>query len=340
MSGASKITADVLALDGDALDRLMPMHIWFGPDGRVIRVGPTLRKLHGGAEPVGQRLLDLVKLRRMGPETGGILALAGRRLNLVIRSLPDLPMRGQCVALPDGAGGLLDISLGLSFAEAVELRGLTMSDFSPCDHTVDLLYLREANLSVAAESARVTDRLRAAERAATERASTDELTGLANRRTLSAALDNLLAVGDETFAIMQLDLDHFKSINDEHGHHAGDAVLQRVAQVLKAEVRGRDVAARIGGDEFVLLIRGDDDEEKLNAVADRIITRLQQPLEIDGTEFRIGTSIGTTRSSLYGRPDTDQMLRDADEALYASKRQGRGRNCFYTPPGFNARSLP
>ena len=185
----------------------------------------------------------------------------------MVRSLPELSLRGQCIRLPNDAGGLLDISLGLSFAEAVELRGFTMSDFSPCDHTVDLLYLREANLSVAAESRRVTDRLIAAERAATARASTDELTGLANRRTLSAALDNLLSLDEQSFAIMQLDLDHFKEINDEYGHHAGDEVLRRVAQVLKGVVRGNDVAARIGGDEFVLLIRDGDNEDALDAVA-------------------------------------------------------------------------
>ena len=342
MTDQTKIDADVLGLDGHALDTLLPMHVTFSGDGRVRRVGPTFRKLFGEAEPVGRPLFEVIKLRRLDDVASSdtILALAGQRLSLIISSLPDLPMRGQCVPFGDGDGGLLDISLGLSFAEAVELRGLTMSDFSPCDHTVDLLYLREANLAVSAESTRVTDRLVSAERAANFRASTDELTGLANRRTLSAVLDRLVTVSDFPFAIMQLDLDNFKEINDQHGHHAGDIVLCQVGKVLNGVVRKRDVAARMGGDEFVLLIRDDDSETALNGIANRIIQRLREPIEIDGKKFSISTSIGTTRSSLYAQPDADQMLRDADEALYASKRQGRGRNCFYSPPGADARTLP
>lgn len=341
MNDQSGPAADIIQFDGSALDVLMPMHVVFGVDGVVRRTGPTFRKLFGTAEPVGQSLFDLIKFRRLGIKASvdALLSLRGHRLGLIITSMPELPMRGQCSALPDGDGGLLNLSLGLSFAEAVEFRGLTMSDFSPCDQTIDLLYLREAILAVSAESRSVTDRLVAAERKATTKASTDELTGLANRRALSAELQQLLERDDLPFSVMQLDLDHFKEINDQHGHHAGDAVLCRVATVLKSVIRGRDIAARIGGDEFVLLIKGSDDVKNLEMIANRIIARLNEPFEIDGTDFTISTSIGTTRSSFYARPDTDRMLRDADEALYASKRQGRGRNCFYEPPGIQTRTM-
>lgn len=342
MNTQSTPTPELIALDGRALDHLMPMHLWFEPDGVVRRAGPTFRKLLGAIDPVGRSLFDLVQFRRVdgAKSAKAVLSRAGQRLSLVVTSLPDLPMRGHCVALPEGAGGLLDLSLGFSFPEAVELRKLTMSDFAPSDHTIDLLFLREAILSVAAESRRVTDRLVAAERSASTQASTDELTGLANRRALAAELDRLVDEAEGNFALMQLDLDHFKEINDTHGHHAGDEVLKRVAQVLKGVVRGRDMGARIGGDEFVLLIHGNDDVAVLDGVAERIIARLKEPIEIDGVAFSIGTSVGTTRSSLYAVPDADRMLRDADEALYASKRQGRGRNCYFQPPGLEKRAIP
>lgn len=341
MNDQVTITGDVIGFDQDALDTLLPMNVCFDLDGRIVHAGPTFQKLIDAENPIGMPLAAFVNLRRNGvaPSTQGLLAQAGRRLALILTSMPHLPMRGHCVALPGGAGGMLNMSFGLSFAEVVEARDLTMSDFSPCDHTLDLLYLREANLSVAAESRRITNRLLAAERAAQVDAATDELTGLANRRAFAQAFEEIASQDDGAFAIMQLDLDHFKEINDAHGHHAGDQILCRVADVLKSVVRSRDLAARIGGDEFVLLIRGHDDETLLNGIAGRVIASLNDPMLIDGVEFTLSTSIGTTRSSLYARPEADRMLRDADEALYASKRQGRGRNCFYEPPGMSGRML-
>lgn len=342
MTDQQVVSAAIAGISGEMLDMLMPMHVWFGPDGRVIRTGPTFTKLYGSDKLAGENVMDLFAIRRTGTQNSmaTLLAMAGQRLSLSLTSLPDLPMRAQCVAMPENSGGILNLSLGLSFAEAVDVRGLTLHDFSPCDHTVDLLYLREAIAAVAKESRRLTDRLLAAERAAALRAATDELTGLANRRALAAHLDQLLWDSTKNFGLMQIDLDHFKEVNDTYGHHAGDAILRRVSSVLKSAIRDGDVAARTGGDEFVLVIRGTDDPETLDYVAQRVLRQLKSPVEFDGHEFEIGASIGTTRSSLYARPDADQMLRDADEALYASKRQGRGRNCFFEPPAPEGTILP
>jgi len=332
----------MVVLDTNFLDQAMPLHLRFDSDSRIVHIGPTLAKFFPDRDFLGCPIDELVRLRQIGADgaAAALLAHAGQRLSLVLTSLPDFPMRGQCLPLPGGTGGILNISLGLSFAEAVEAYSLTMSDFSPCDQTVDLLYLREAILAVAAESKRLTDRLVASEQQATMRALTDELTGLANRRAFGMQLERLVSANELPFSIMQLDLDHFKEINDEHGHHAGDEVLRRVAHVLRRAIRDRDVAARMGGDEFVLLIRETDDPNQLDGIASRILRALREPLEVDGVSLSIGSSIGTTRSSLYAQPDVDQMLRDADEALYASKRQGRGRNCYYLPPGFEDRALP
>ena len=139
---------------------------------------------------------------------------------------------------------------------------------------------------------------------------------------------------------MQIDLDFFKEINDTHGHHAGDAVLRRVGDILRGVTRADDVAARSGGDEFVLVLRGSEDPVTLDQVAQRIFREMKVPITVDGIELTIHASIGTTRSSFYARPQADQMLRDADEALYASKRFGRGRNCFFKPQGMDEKKLP
>ncbi|MEM1273370.1 MAG: GGDEF domain-containing protein [Pseudomonadota bacterium] len=333
---------DMVALPGAALDALMPMHIRFDQNGRVLRVGPTLKKLHGAVQNDSDTVLDYVVLRRPsgGDTVGGLLALEGQRLSLHLRSRPGLALRGQCLALPNGGGGILNISLGLSFAEAVEECGLTLSDFSHCDQTVDLLYLSEAVRSVSEASRNLTDRLVASETAARARAASDELTGLANRRALTAFLDRLSQRFDQPFGIIQIDLDHFKEINDEMGHAAGDAVLQHVAKILLAAVRDEDMAVRMGGDEFALVIRGTDEPAMLHAIAERILSDVKLPLEIEGQFVEIGASIGSTRSSFYAKPDPSQMLRDADEALYASKRSGRGQHCIFRMPGPDDRIIP
>ena len=124
----------------------MPIHLVFGPDGRVSRCGPTLAKLIGEEKINGRAVHEMVTLRGASASemVEAMLASGGRKLVLALKSMPDLLMRGVCVPLPGGVGGLLQLSLGQSFAEAVERRALTLSDFSPCDQTVDLLYLREA----------------------------------------------------------------------------------------------------------------------------------------------------------------------------------------------------
>lgn len=332
-----------LHLTPEALDQLLPIHVMFGADGVIQRWGPTFEKLVGHPLRAGLEIDAVLKLRGVAAARKiypSLMASGGRKLTLSLKALPDLPMRGICVPQPDGLGGVLHVSLGQSFAEAVQRRSLVLSDFSPCDQTVDLLYLREATEAVAAESQRLTDRLVASERAANMRAATDELTGLGNRRALTIHLDHLTRLKSVSFAVMQLDIDHFKEINDLHGHHAGDAILGRMGQVLAGIVRRDDFAARTGGDEFVLVLRGADDPVTLDQVAQRIFKGLQEPFPYGGAEIKFSTSIGTTQSTLYAQPDGEQMLRDADEALYASKKYGRGRNCFFQPQGMDTRPMP
>lgn len=164
-------------------------------------------------------------------------------------------------------------------------------------------------------------RLDAAERAtqAEEDAATDRLTGLLNRRGLS------LLDGDpieSTVTAFFIDLDRFKAINDQHGHHVGDAVLRLVADRLTAVTRPSDVVVRLGGDEFVVLAYGLDEASSRN-FQDRLGSSLAAPLRIDDFgELRVEASIGRTRSAA-AQVNLDDLLRDSDRAMYASKSTKR-----------------
>jgi diguanylate cyclase (GGDEF)-like protein len=112
-------------------------------------------------------------------------------------------------------------------------------------------------------------------------------------------------------------------VNDTLGHAAGDTVLAEVARVLTAMVRDNDLAARVGGDEFVVLFDGLTDAAQLAEIGRRIITRLERPIRFRKRTCRISGSIGITTTENYPTPDADRMLSDADTALYASKHAGR-----------------
>lgn len=333
MSASGGISGRVIGLSGRALDLVMPMHLWVGPAGKIVRAGPTLRKLAATGTQTGSDLFDVIDMRspRVLSTLPALLSLQGQQLTLVLKVRAHLPLRGVVVSLPAGGGALLNLSLGVSFADAVRECNLTLNDFSPCDQTVDLLYLREAIAATAQESRSLTGRLLQARQQAEEQALTDTLTGLANRRAMDVALARILEEPAPRFGLMHLDLDLFKQVNDTLGHAAGDHVLSHVAAVLRSEIRGNDLVARVGGDEFVLLFHDCDDPKLLEGIAARLIARLEEPTLFDGQECRISASIGTTLSGRYTRPSADRMLNDADVALYASKRGGRGRHTLFRP---------
>ncbi len=321
----------VIGLSGSALDVVMPMHLWFGPGGQIIRVGPTLAKIAGDQDLRGRDLFDVIHLRRprAGKTLAQILSLQGARLSLTITGCENAQFRGVVVAMPAGAGGLINLSLGVSFAKTVEERGLTLKDFSPCDQTVDLLYLREANLAITRESRNLTERLQAAKLSAEKQAQTDVLTGLQNRRAMDEALKTMVDQPNPRFGLMHLDLDFFKEVNDTFGHAAGDHVLAHVADILRAEVRKTDIVARVGGDEFVLLFRDCDDPDLLDTIANRLIARLEVPTQFDGKACQISASAGSVLSSKYDNPTPDKLLNDADVALYTSKNRGRAQHTLF-----------
>lgn len=160
----------------------------------------------------------------------------------------------------------------------------------------------------------------------------DGLTDLANRHSfnerLNAAVERSRVSSGEPFAVLFLDLDRFKIVNDSLGHMAGNELLKEVALRLRACVRPRDLVARLGGDEFAILLEEVGDADAGLLLARRVLDALSQPMLIDGTEVIPGASIGITLSDL-GYRSVDEVLRDADLAMYEAKADGRGRVALF-----------
>jgi len=124
--------------------------------------------------------------------------------------------------------------------------------------------------------------------------------------------------------LMQIDLDFFKAVNDTHGHAAGDFVLQETSRTLLNQMRATDLVARIGGDEFVVVLSEYGTAQDLALVGNRIIAAVSEPINFEGVACKIGASIGATIVEQGTERTPDEILSDADRALYVSKEQGRG----------------
>jgi len=166
----------------------------------------------------------------------------------------------------------------------------------------------------------------------------DALTGLPNRLHLQKLLPRLImrAAREGTrLALLYVDLDHFKNVNDSLGHGSGDRLLTSIAERLRGSVAGHDLVVRMGGDEFLVVATLLPDAEVVNTIADRIGSVLAVPLEIDEVTLSISPSIGISVYPEDGS-DPESLLKHADIALYHAKDQGRGNHQFYTPE-MNAR---
>ena len=159
----------------------------------------------------------------------------------------------------------------------------------------------------------------------------DVLTGLPNRALFNDTADHALlrARHGETMAVVLLDLDRFKNVNDRFGHLAGDELIQVVARRLATAVRGGGTVARLGGDEFAILLQGEAAAENLEPTLERILEELRRPCEILGNQAHIGVSIGVAPAPQCGT-DRTELMRKADIALYRAKDEGRDCYRFFT----------
>ena len=158
----------------------------------------------------------------------------------------------------------------------------------------------------------------------------DALTGLPNRSLFSHRIEQVLNAGrraDRIAAVMLIDLDHFKEINDTLGHHAGDRLLQEVAERLDASLDEQHTVARLGGDEFGVLLPDLAGPDEASAVAQQLLNQLREPFSIDGLTLEVDASIGIACAPEHGN-DVEQLNQRADIAMYAAKEGGRGYVLF------------
>jgi diguanylate cyclase (GGDEF)-like protein len=207
----------------------------------------------------------------------------------------------------------------------LELSSTESDVFSDRSVLLAQLLAREAAISL--ENARLYDEIH-------EQAFRDALTGLANRRLfldrLSHSLDRLRGRSAARLAVVFLDVDNFKHLNDRLGHPAGDEVLQSIGERLRIAIRPGDTAARLGGDEFAILLEEVSDSDEALAVAERLIASITAPIPLSDGSPRIGASIGIALSGTAG-DSAEDLLRNADIAMYAAKAAGRGRIELFEP---------
>ena len=312
------------------LDAFCPMHLVLDDAGRISHCGPTLKKLRS-YPLIGRRFLEVFHVTRPRGIRGlaDLAKLAGVKLHLEFRDAPQTGLKG--VVGWDTATGscIVNLSFGISVIDAVRDYELTSTDFAQTDLTMEMLYLVEAKSAAMEAHRKLNQRLQGAKIAAEEQAYTDTLTGLKNRR----AIEHILArhvEWDMQFALMQVDLDWFKAVNDTLGHAAGDHVLQTVARILVEATRENDTVARVGGDEFIVMLPNTHETSVLNGIGNRIINSLSEPIPYQGEFCRISASIGTALYEPGQAASVDEVKEQADIALYASKRAGRGQQTFYS----------
>jgi diguanylate cyclase (GGDEF)-like protein len=251
--------------------------------------------------------LEFPSRRRRAAERERVLAAAGTAL----------------LAAPDAAA-----VHQVAAAATAELLGLAAPVPETTPAVADALVPDEARAALDSLRAQVTLALERADLAAelARRASVDPLTGLANRAGFSRRLREALGgLGDPPGpapALLLLDLDDFKTINDSLGHSSGDEVLRVVAERLRGCLQPADLAARLGGDEFAVLVPEVADEAEAVALGERLAAILRTPVTVAGREVLARASVGV-RLARGGDEDPERLLRDADMAMYAAKTAGR-----------------
>ena len=302
-----------------AIDRSLDFH----------HIGPTLKTIMGGDAKLGDNFYDhfegrLVELTKIAtydaPFVDNVM-----KVNLLNGRAKR--MKANVHRLPLEQGFLINFSLGVNAMRIIENLGLVANDFAPTDNSIDMIYMIEVQQALLQESRRLTKQLYNDRKSARENADSDPLTGLANRRGMDAFMRRIMNRKKfVSFALLNIDLDYFKKINDSYGHGAGDYVLRKVADRLRGLTRPSDMVARTGGDEFLIVLSDISDTKSINELATRVITELEIPIIYENISCNISASVGA--AFIPQKTDIDQLITDTDALLYQSKLQGRGRVSF------------
>jgi diguanylate cyclase (GGDEF)-like protein len=329
------------ALNPSLLDAAFPFHLVLDRDLRITQAGTSLQRLHHDAM-VGAAFTGLFDVA-----TPKIISsfdeFVGRPRSLfLLRSLtkPGLLLRGQVLHDPAAEYLIFVGSPWLTETAAFASLGLTLIDFAASDAAVDYVLLLENQASSLTEAGELAERLHRSAQQLTHQAFHDTLTGLPNRAML---LDHLHRSLEPTagralhLALLMIDLDGFKAVNDSYGHSAGDAVLGIIGERLRTVLGDGDIVARFGGDEFAFVLeprgrQADIDAARAFEVADRILTVLATPFQLPtypNITVPLSASIGIAHA--HGTETAEDILRNADLAMYSAKAHGKSRYERYAP---------
>jgi diguanylate cyclase (GGDEF)-like protein/PAS domain S-box-containing protein len=324
-----------------AFSRLVVVGIALGVLGAIVAIGMGLLLRRAGARRSAQfrslvhNASDLItvidrehRIRYQSPSLERLLNEApGAFVDRDYLELVDAEDRPHVVAI------LGDVASSPGEVTTAEYRvRIADGSFRYVESIVSNLLDEPTVMGVVLNTRDVTDR-RMLEEELAHQAFHDSLTGLSNRAVLRDRMDHAIARSmrhGQRLAVLLLDLDGFKTINDSLGHDAGDELLVAVAGRLEASARSSDTVARLGGDEFAILLEDDVGESRARAAAERLLAELSAPFQVREREVFIRGSVGIAiGGGQHGQ--TDELLRNADTAMYAAKGAGRGRFAVFQP---------
>ncbi|PUB19232.1 putative bifunctional diguanylate cyclase/phosphodiesterase [Yoonia sediminilitoris] len=319
------------------LESLCPCAAVFDADGTILHSGPTLEKAYG--EPLaGKNLLDIFKVTapRALSKTKDFKRFLTRKISVTLMR-PDgdhrIAFRSQFISISDDDRTfIVNCSFGQSLLSSVEILDLEEGNFSFADPSMDLFNSLSVQQELITEHQHLTEKLKSAKQSAERRANTDPLTDLPNRRAFSDHAERMLRSQKQdgkALAFLLIDLDKFKQVNDMFGHAAGDFVLKAATNVLRSAFGDNGFVARLSSDEFIALITGKDVLAEAEKLSFSIISQISEPIKYESSRVQIGASIGITTACPGQTKSLDQLLLEADLALFEAKEGGRLRSQVY-----------
>lgn len=297
--------------------------------GEALAPSAVARRYHDQTKAASERMVSF--------ETSALEAIAVKAPEVARAILDGERYRADKAVLTSSTTELTQNTLAVMRSDLAELRrraDLLLSALLVVAVTVAALTWQRLNAGLSRSRQVLIDAQSRIERLATS----DTLTGLPNRAAMHEGMQAAMSRAQRErrqLALLMIDLDRFKPVNDRHGHQIGDLVLREVGLRLAQMLRGGELHARYGGDEFVALVDEQGDPTAAHRVAERLISGLSETIHVGALTLQIGASVGIARFPDDAQ-NCDELLRRADLALYRAKNGGRGRSCFYDPELDNA----